>query len=192
MKSAIILHGRPGRSEYLEDDYPSPSNSHWLPWLQRELLRKGILVQSPEALKPHKPVYENWKTAIEYFNPDKETILIGHSCGGGMIVQWLSRNPQVKVGKVVLVAPWIDVEKYDWPAFNFEIDESIADRTAGLTIFHSIDDADEIGTSVKELKKKLKNIKYVEFEGRGHFTHKYMADDTFPELLEECLKIGNT
>jgi len=188
MKNAIILHGRPGHDEYFEEDYPSPSNSHWLPWLQRELLRKGILAQAPEALSPYKPTYKAWKRAIEYFDPNEETVLIGHSCGGGMIVQWLSRNPDVKVGKVILVAPWIDLEKEDWPAFDFEIDEDLVSRTNGLTIFHSADDVDEIQTSVKELKNRLKGNKYVEFKNMGHFTHKYLRDDTFPELLEECLK----
>lgn len=153
MKTAIILHGRPSRSEYFESDYPSPSNSHWLPWLQRELLRKGVLAQAPEALNPPEPRYENWATAIEYFSPDEKTILVGHSCGGGMIVQWLSKNPQKKVSKVILVAPWIDVEKDDWPAFDFEIDENIASRTKGLVMFHSTDDVEEIQTSVKELRK---------------------------------------
>jgi predicted alpha/beta hydrolase family esterase len=187
MKRAIILHGRPGRDEYLVDNYPSPSNSHWLPWLQRELLRKGILAQAPEALNPYKPTYEAWRQAIEYFKPDEETILVGHSCGGGMIVQWLSKNPQARVGKVVLVAPWIDLEKEDWPAFDFEIDQHLSSRTAGLTIFHSTDDVEEIQTSVEELKAKLRDFKYVEFENMGHFTHRKLPDDTFPELLEECL-----
>lgn len=187
MKTAIILHGRPGKDEYLVDDYPSPSNSHWLPWLQRELLRKGILAQAPETSNPYKPTYESWKKAIEYFNPSEETILVGHSCGGGMIVQWLSKNPQVKVGKVMLVAPWIDLEKEDWPAFNFTIDKNIAARTNGVTIFNSIDDVPEIQTSVKRLREEINDNKYVEFQGKGHFTHKYMPDDRFPELLEECL-----
>lgn len=191
MKNAIILHGRPRKAEYMDEDFASPSNSHWLPWLQRELLRKGILAQSPEALSPYEPRYENWQTAIEYFRPGKETLLVGHSCGGGMIVQWLSKNPDVKVGKVVLVAPWIDIEKENWPAFDFQIDENLVERTAGLTIFNSTDDVEEIQASVTELKEKLKGNKYVEFEGKGHFTHKYLPDDTFPELLDECLE-GNT
>jgi len=188
MKTAIILHGRPGNDEYLISSYPSPSNSHWLPWLQRELLRKGILAQTPEAQTPYKPTYESWKQAIEYFNPGEQTILVGHSCGGGMITQWLSKNKDKKVGKVVLVAPWVDLEKEDWPAFDFEIDENLVSRTAGLTIFHSTDDVSEIQTSVKELRARLANAKYVEFEGKGHFTHQKLPDNTFPELLEECLK----
>jgi hypothetical protein len=188
MKNAIIFHGRPSRKEYLEQEYPSPSNSHWLPWLQRQLLRHGVLAQTPEILEPYDPKYENWASAIEQFNPDQDTTLVGHSCGAGMIAQWLSKNPDKKVGKVVLVAPWIDVEKDDWPAFDFEIDKNLTERTAGLTIFHSTDDVEEIQTSVKKLREELKDAKYVEFTGRGHFTHKYMPTDIFPELLEECLK----
>ncbi|HEU5004852.1 MAG TPA: alpha/beta fold hydrolase [Candidatus Saccharimonadales bacterium] len=137
--------------------------------------------------QPYAPTYQKWATEIERFHPDEETVLVGHSCGGGMIVQWLSKNPQAKVGKVVLVAPWIDLEKDDWPAFDFTLDPDIAKRTHGLTIFHSTDDVEEIQTSVKYLTDNLNDFKYVEFEGRGHFTHKYMPDDTFPELLKECL-----
>jgi predicted alpha/beta hydrolase family esterase len=150
-------------------------------------LRKGVLAQTPEVLTPYKPTYEAWRKAIEYYNPGKETVLVGHSCGGGMIVQWLSKSPDAKVGKVVLVAPWIDLEKEDWPAFDFKMDEQLVSRTAGLTIFHSTDDVEEIQTSVEELRKKLKGAKFTEFEDMGHFTHKYLPDDTFPELLDECL-----
>ena len=187
MKKAIILHGRPSKAEYMDIDFPSPSNAHWLPWLQRQLLRNDILAQAPEAYQPYQPRYENWARAIEYFSPDEETILVGHSCGGGMIVQWLSRNPNAKVGKVVLVAPWIDVEKDDWPAFDFEIDESLVQRTAGLTIFHSLDDMKEIKSSVKILIRKLPGAKYVEFENAGHFIIGAMKTEEFPELLQECL-----
>lgn len=187
MKNAIILHGRPSRDEYYSDKYPSMSNSYWLPWLQKQLLSNGVHAQTPEVFEAFSPTYEKWAAEIERFSVGPETILVGHSCGGGMVVQWLSKHPDIKVGKVVLVAPWIDVEKDDWPAFDFSIDPDLAARTAGLTIFNSADDVAEIQTSVTELRRKLKGAKYVEFEGRGHFTHKYMPDDTFPELLKECL-----
>lgn len=187
MKNAIILHGRPSKIEYLSGKWPSQSNSHWLPWLQKELILNGILAQTPEIAEPYNPKYENWAEAIERHTPSPDTTLVGHSCGGGMVVQWLSKNPEAKVGKVILVAPWVDLEKDDWPAFDFEIDENLVERTGGLTIFHSTDDVAEIQTSVKELREKLKGAKYQEFEGKGHFTHHYMPDDTFPELLKECL-----
>lgn len=188
MKNAIILHGRPPKKEYFEEDVPSPSNFHWLPWLQRELLRNGVLAQAPEAFQPYEPRYENWAMQIERFSPSKETILVGHSCGAGMIVQWLSKNSDLRVGKVVLVAPWIDVEKDDWPAFDFVLDSNIAARTAGLTIFHSLDDSPEIKSSVEVLRNKLINCSYIEFENYGHFTLSSMRTAEFPELLEECLR----
>jgi predicted alpha/beta hydrolase family esterase len=187
MKTAIILHGRPSREEYYSDKYPTMSNSHWLPWLQKQFLNRGIAAQTPEVFESYAPTYKKWADEIERFEVDEETTLVGHSCGGGMIVQWLSKNPDIKVGKVILVAPWIDLEKEDWPAFDFKIDENLAKRTKDLTIFHSVDDVEEIQTSVKELREKLKGVKYIEFEDKGHFTHYYMPDDKFPELLDECL-----
>lgn len=188
MKNAIILHGRLTKKEYYSSDFPSASNSHWLPWLQCELLKKNIHAQTPEVYKSFRPTYKKWAREIERFEITPDTILVGHSCGGGMIVQWLSRHPDVRVGKVVLVAPWIDVEKDDWPAFDFEIDKNIAQRTTGLTIFHSLDDVEEIQTSVKKLVKDLKDLKYVEFTGYGHFTLNSMKTEEFPELMDECLK----
>jgi uncharacterized protein len=187
MKNAIILHGRPRKSDYFNLDYPSQSNSHWFPWLQQQLLVNGYLAQTPEIPEPYNPKYKNWVREIERYEITPDTILVGHSCGGGILVRWLSENKNQKVGKVVLVAPWIDVEKSDWPLFDFEIDSNIAARTTGLTIFHSVDDDPEIISSVAELRHKLNHIGYKEFKDRGHFTHHYMPEDKFPELLEECL-----
>jgi predicted alpha/beta hydrolase family esterase len=192
MKNAIILHGRAGKADYYGDKYPSESNSHWLPWLQKQLIRKDIHAQTPEIFESYEPTYEKWAREIEKYSPNTDTILVGHSCGGGMVVQWLSKNPDARVGKVVLVAPWIDIEKENWPAFDFKIDEALVSRTAGLTIYHSVDDVAEIQTSVKELREKLKGAKYVEFHDHGHFTLKGMGGKTeFPELLKECL-VGKT
>jgi len=187
MKKAIILHGRPRRESYYNPKRPAESNKHWLPWLQKELLRNDIHAQTPEVFQSYKPTYEKWAKEINRFNPDEDTIIVGHSCGGGMIVQWLSKNPNVRVNKVILVAPWIDLERDDWPAFDFTIDENLVGRTGGLTIIHSTDDVDEIHSSVYELKNKLKGNKYMEFKGKGHFTQHYMPENIFPELLEEIL-----
>jgi predicted alpha/beta hydrolase family esterase len=191
MKKAIILHGRPRKEEYFNYERPSQSNSHWLPWLQNQLIVNGIMAQAPEVYKPYVPRYENWAAEIDRYNPNKNTLLVGHSCGGGMIIQWLSKNRDMHVGKVVLVAPWIDIERDDWPAFDFALDGDLASRTKGLTIINSDDDSEEIQASVNELRKKLNGVKYMEFKNRGHFTISKMPDGTFPELLDECLKVDN-
>ena len=185
MKNAIIIHGKPYKDEYYSDKYPSASNFHWIPWLQKQLLIRDIKADTPEMPHAYRPVYEVWKTEFERFDVTPETILVGHSCGGGFLVRWLSEHPDIKVGKVVLVAPWIDPEKeLDTGFFNFEIDTQLVSRTGGVTIFNSID---PVQASVKNLRKTIPNIKYVEFENLGHFCVEDMESEAFPELLKEIL-----
>ena len=182
--NAVILHGRPGKAEYYNDKYPSASNSHWLPWLQQQLIIRDILAVAPEIPFAYEPDWDRWVKEVERFEIKADTILVGHSTGAGFWVRYLSEHKELSVDKVVLVAPWIDVEQEDPNNFfKFEIDPNLVKRTKGLVIFHSTDDVPEIQSAVARLKT-LPGIDYREFTGRGHFTHKYMPDDTFPELLE--------
>ncbi len=184
MKTAIIIHGYNDKSEYLDETHPSPSNDHWIPWLQKELLVKGIETQTPEMPGFYEPNYEKWKEMLERFQPDEDTILIGHSCGGGFLVRWLSENKQ-KVGRVVLVAPWLDPEKnIDPEFFNFEIDSNIASRTSQLDILYSTDDHSQIIESINVLKEKLRDAVFKEFTNKGHFVLSSLKSEKFPELLE--------
>jgi predicted alpha/beta hydrolase family esterase len=188
MKNAIILHGRPTKAEYYSDKYPSMSNSHWLPWLQKQLLNNDIFTATPEVPLAYEPLWDRWVKEVGRYDLTPETILVGHSCGGGFWVRYLSEHPDLRVGKVVLVAPWIDVEQEDPNKFfDFTIDPKIASRTKQLILFNSKDDVTEIQTSVNKLRQEVIDLDYREFEGKGHFTHKYMPDDTFPELLAELL-----
>ncbi len=137
MQTAIIVHGMPSKEEYLDGTVPSPSNSHWLPWLQRQLLLRGIVAQTPEMPEPYEPKYELWKSVFEQFTLNEETVLVGHSCGGGFLVRYLSEN-EIKVGAVVLVAPWIDTERsLATKMFDFSIDTHLAQKTRKLTVFVS-------------------------------------------------------
>jgi predicted alpha/beta hydrolase family esterase len=184
MKRAIIIHGYNDKSEYENTTRPAASNDHWLPWIQRQLLLKGIEAQTPEMPGFYESHYKAWKDMLECFNPDEETILVGHSCGGGFLVRWLSETKQ-KVDKVVLVAPWLDPRSVIDPEFfNFEIDPNIAQKTNSLTIMYSTDDTLDILTSVKTLKSKLENTVFQEFSDKGHFVLGSMKSEKFPELLE--------
>ena len=64
MKTAILIHGTCDEEEYFSDLYPSLSNSHWFPWLQKQLLIKGIFTQTPEMPDAYKPDYEKWKKFV--------------------------------------------------------------------------------------------------------------------------------
>ncbi len=185
MKTAIILHGMPSREEYYNAKRPASSNCHWLPWIQKQFLLKDVLAQTPEMPNPYNPEYKEWKEMFERFTLNEETVLIGHSCGAGFILRYLTEN-NIQFGKVVLVAPWIDIEKsLDTGMFDFELDENLFKKTKSLVVFSSRNDMKSVQDSVEVIKNKLKNIKIVEFENKGHFCFKDLGTDEFPELLKE-------
>ncbi|HEU5122081.1 MAG TPA: alpha/beta hydrolase [Candidatus Saccharimonadales bacterium] len=188
MRTAILLHGKPDKDEYYSGEYPSASNSHWFPWLQKQLLIREIAAHTPEIPHCYNPDYSVWRKEFERFDITSETFLVGHSCGGGFIVRWLSEHPEVTVGKVILVAPWLDPNRDDTTDFfDFEIDSNLAMRTKRITIFNSDDDYASVQETVKILRNKLQNIHYREFHNHGHFCHKDLGTEAFPELLEELV-----
>ena len=191
MKNAILVPGRPDKEEYYDPQYPSNSNNHWFPWLSKQLQINDVFAVAVEPPRPWQPRYDVWKKEFERFDITPETVLVGHSCGGGFLVRWLSENKDVKVGKVVLVAPWLNPG--DNPSsdtadfFHFEIDPALVSRTDGIIIFNSDDDFKSIHESVDIIRKAVKNIGYKEFHGYGHFCLENMKTDQFSELLEACL-----
>lgn len=188
MKTAIIIHGMPTKESYYDLNTDSQSSSHWLPWLQQELLRKDILAQTPKMPIPYDPVYSDWKKMFERFDLNEETILVGHSCGGGFILRYLSEE-NIHVDKVVLVAPWVDPDRYlNTGMFDFTLDRKLATKTKGLTIFESTNDIDEVQKSINIIKDSVNNIKIITFKNYGHFCLSDMNTEKFPELLKECLE----
>ena len=178
----------PSKEGYYNSKGDSESNSHWLPWLQHELLIKDILTQTPEMPSPFEPDYNLWKSVLDQFILNEDTILIGHSCGAGFILRYLSEN-NIKVGKIFLIAPWIDPTHKEAPKmFEFEIDSNLQSKTGEITVFLSNDDDNQIIDSVNIIKSKLNMTKILEFSSKGHFCLKDMNTREFPELLEEILK----
>lgn len=187
MKSAIILHGLCDEEEYFNDKRPM-SEKHWIPWLKSQLALNEIDPVSPDLPTPYKPDYKEWMAVFEQYSLDEDTILVGHSCGGGFLVRWLSEN-KVRVGKVALVAPWIDkTDPRPVPGFfDFKIDPDLISRTDGVTLFISTDDEPEEIRTADELKNTLPSIKVEQFSDRGHFTEGDMGTKEFPELLQSLL-----
>ena len=187
MTSAIIIHGMPSKEEYFDSNSPSPANAHWIPWIKNELTSKGITALTPEMPEPYDPDYKKWSEVFEKFKLDENSILIGHSCGGGFLVRWLSEN-KVKAGKVILVAPWIDPNNNHAPKMFSEMKiEDISDYAETIKLFISLDDDKEELDTTKILKNTIGNLKIVEFTDKGHFTTGDMGTNSFPELLETIL-----
>jgi len=183
MINAIIIHGLQSPKEYFDLGKPSASNAHWLPWLQKQLLVRNILAQTPEMPEPYRPIYDMWRETFERYPINESTVLVGHSLGGGFLLRWLSEN-KVKVDAVALIAPWLDPDgRLDTGFFNFALDSKIAARRRKVVIFYSTDDTDQILESVKRCRVELVGVEYKEFNNYGHFISKDMATNAFPELL---------
>jgi predicted alpha/beta hydrolase family esterase len=187
MSTAIILHGKPSKERFYDATFPSTSNYYWLPWLQKQLVVRDIPTATPEVPNNWRPDYAVWLKEFERYDVTEETILVGHSCGAGFLLRWLSEHPEVRTAKVVLAAPWLNPKNEEETAdfFAFELDSDLVARTQGLSVMYSDDDYQNILDTVAVLKEKLPAAKYTKLSGYGHF-----YDDRrmqFPELLEEIL-----
>ncbi len=187
-KRAVILHGKPGRDEYFDASEPSSSNRHWIPWLQKQLLTRGYDAQAPEVVDSYAPDYTIWSREFERHLVDSPMVLVGHSCGGGFLVRWLSEHPDVSVDTLVLVAPWFDPNREDTTTFfDFEIDPSLADRVEHFHLFTSSDDGEDIHISENRIVDQLPNIEVHQYDNMGHFCFRDLGTDAFPDLLNAVL-----
>jgi predicted alpha/beta hydrolase family esterase len=188
MRNAIVLHGFPSREEYYDADHPSASNSHWLPWLQNQLLVHNVRTHTPEVFRAFELDWDSWVLEVEQYPITSETTLVGHSTGAGFWVRYLSEHPALRVDKLVLVAPWLNVDREaDTAFFDFDVDNTLIDRTSEMVIFASDDDGEEIQSSVAFLREAFPQASFVPFHGRGHFIQSSMPSNQFPELLAALL-----
>lgn len=183
MENCILIHGCP--SNQAEQKL---NERHWLSWIRRKLEEKGWKVEDPLMPTAWAPKYEEWKGVLDKLSPDKDTVIVTHSCGGPFAVHWLG-DTRRRIKKLILVAPSkIPSEGSTQLAelYNFEIDSSIKDRVEDIVIFTS-NDEERHRQSAKIYADAL-NGKIYDLENRGHYTYKDMQTEAFPELLEEILK----
>lgn len=189
MKNVILFHGTSGKKEYYDSKkYRSLSNSHWFPWVQKQLLAKDIECHTPEVFEAYKPTYDKWLRELNRYDINKNTVLVGHSCGAGFLIRWMSENQNQEFKKVILVAPWLDPnrEKTD-TMFDFKINIS-DNHKEKIIVFYSDNDDKSIQDSVAIIKQSLPKIKYKDFHNYGRFCYGDLGTEEFPELLEEILK----
>jgi hypothetical protein len=90
----------------------------------------------------------------------------------------------VQVGKLVLVAPWLDPEhSISTDFFDFTFDPALPLRIGEFHLFHSSDDGKSIRRSVGILLNVYPGIVQHAYDDMGHFCLSDMNTDQFPDLL---------
>lgn len=187
--NCIIVHGCPSR--FRREEKSRTYAKHWIPWIKRELILKGIKTVTPLMPEPWFPDYDKFKKEFEKHKVDQNTILIGHSCGGAFLVHWLGETKR-KISRLILVAPWKvpnENDKYRRLFYGYKIDKTIKERVKKITMF-TADDEDQDGKRSLKIYHKILDGKVIELKGRGHFTLGDMGTEEFPELLKEILGQG--
>jgi len=186
--NCIIVHGSNSTEASSKKGLPE-NERHWKPWLKEELEKRGIAVSNEPYPEDWAPNYEKWKKIFENNKIDKNTILIGHSAGGGFLVRWLDET-KIKIKKMILVSPGkagrarnpARAKLYGEKTIN-NISRFVSD---GILIFTSDDDISSHIIGAKEYEKELP-ARIIFLKNHGHFTLGDMGTKEFPELLKEVL-----
>jgi len=187
--NCIIFHGCPSDAEKAMNPETRTYNTHWLKWLQRELIAKGIPTENPMMPNPWVPEYEVFKKEFEKYSVDESTILVGHSCGCAFLVRWLGETRR-SIAKLILVAPWKIPDEDDEGRkefYNYPIDETLKDRVKEIVIFTSNDEEEDGKTSAKIFHDALDG-ELIELPNHGHYCFDDMGTEEFPEALQVILR----
>ena len=188
MKNVHIIHGCPSNAEKAMDPATRTYDKHWIPWIKEKLEKEGVQVNTPLMPEPWEPAYEAFKAEFEKYPVDKDSILVGHSCGTSFLTRWLGETKQ-EVAKLILVALWCITDKDD-PAriafYESPIDETIKDRVKEIIMFTADNEYENGKKSLPVFKEKLGG-EVIELKGRGHYTMRDMGTVEFPELLDVIL-----
>ncbi len=157
----------------------------WKYWLQFQIEKdRDVVMQMPAF--PHAHVnlmkYDEWERIMNFQDINPDTVLVGHSAGGGFILKYMATHPELHVRQIVLVAPYCDTENYQPFGFyrDFNLSNDIINRTSmGADIMISDDDDFYIINSFDKIVKEMPAIRVHKFSGRGHF-----ICDKLPEVLE--------
>lgn len=184
MDNVYLLHGCCDQEEFENTQIASGSNAHWFAWLQKQLIVKGFNCQTPEMPAPYKPSYHSWKKLFDIYPLDKNTTLVGHSCGCGFFLRYLSSAPQ-NISKLVLVAPWVDPDNKLGDFLEFKLNSELEKYIDEIHVLYSLDEpVGGVQESVELITGTYSNVFYHEFEKHGHFCLGEMGTESFPELLE--------
>jgi len=184
MKNVLLLHGT--------------ANDHtrnWLPWLKKQLEKKGYNVWVPDLPNADTPNIKRYNSFIfPKWKFDNDSIIIGHSSGAVAVLGILENLPiDIHIHKAILVAGFTDDLHYDAVKEMFikPFDYTkIKSRAKKFVFFHSDNDPFVPFRHGEKLQKFLGG-ELIMMKDQAHFStttypgNKYL---TFPALLEKVLE----
>lgn len=158
-------------------------------WTKKRLEEKGYSVICPIIADAWKASYEEWKEMLDKIEVNEESILVGLSAGGYVLLRWLGETGK-KVRKIILVAPGSkrildDLDREKLPLedefYSYEIRPNIKSQIQKQVVIFVSNDHEAILKSV-ELYNEILDAKVVMLDGLGHFS---FLIPQLPELLDE-------
>lgn len=123
------------------------------------MLINGIEAHTPEVKNAYEPTYEKWLRELNRYEINERTSLIGHSCGAGFIIRYLSENPRIRIHSAYIVAPWLNPKvEYivETDMFDFEINPLIASCAEKFIVINSKNDFPDITKITEMIMNKVK------------------------------------
>lgn len=182
MKNIVLVHGSYGRPY-----------ENWFPWLESKLSEKGIRCTVPTFPSPEHQKFADWAKLLDYYEEmgyiDRDTILIGHSCGSIFLVRYLFERPKLKVSCLITVSGYNGFisgdTRMDVLNKDFYTESSLKGLECNVGQIHSFYSKNDPFIPISHLEdfaRKLGGREHV-IENAGHF-NSAAGFDAFPELLD--------
>jgi hypothetical protein len=194
MKKVFIVHG-----------FGGIPNAGWIPWLMKELSKKGIYACALPMPDSKYPIVSRWVEEIAHAvdnAPEDEIFFVGHSLGVPAIFRYFESVPEEKkISGALLISGFISplqpentessyrkIDSFVVPEIDFK---KIKNKALKFTVLHSTDDPAVPFVNAEKISKDL-GCKLMKVENRGHFfilsePIVYKIPEAL-ELLEEILK----
>src|SRR5690348_127161 len=171
------------------------SKNDWMPWLGRELKKRGIKASVLDMPDTRYPVMSKWNEHLSKSigKPSKNTFLVGHSLGGQAVLRYLANQKgKAKIGGALIVASWINRRKKrfaskankklitPWLKTPFAWSK-ILTHTKNFTAIYSDNDPYVPMSAGKIIRQKL-GAKFVLAHNKWHFN-----SSKYPIVLSELL-----
>ena len=185
MKNAIIFHGT-GCSP----------NSYWFPKTKAFLEDLGYEVWVPQLPDADNPILSKWLPVALSGKYNEETIIIGHSAGGPLVLSILE-NINVTIHKAIMVAGFArklcgdkETQPILQPEYNWD---KIKKAAKDIIYINSQDDPWTIDQEEGLYMWKKTGVNLICREGEGHMVSDSLHQPytSFP-LLEKLLEVKYT